>query len=575
MLENNEQPSTFNSAKADILFWSAAVILLFLGLGNGGLWASEDRWAEITREMLLNKDFLHPAINGVVYFDKPLLSYWLIAGVSLIFQSLNEFIIRLPSALCALAGLYGTIFIGRKLWNRTVGLTAGWILLSCYGFLFWGRAAAADMANLAAIILAVAWFFNREEKAGFFSYLLFYLICFLGAMTKGLPALVMPVAIILPYVIREKRWKKHLKISNFAAAFLGLGFYLIPFYLADKLPMPEFYQVPADNLTGLKLVWRENIVRVFKPFDHDDEPFFCYLYQLPRMLVPWTLFFVAGVAGIAMSWKKLKPETRWLAEASILVFVLFSASGSRRWYYILPLLPFCAIMTSLFLAEVNRMKWQTFIIALMRKLVFIAAALGLVALPVIPLWSRVVNFPPPLALLLSAPLIGAIALLIMFMDKRGKRETLEKLSGIPGEVAGIILAGTVLVGGFFCVQLPSLDIYRTEKPFALEMKKELAGIPAENIIFFKKESPKMVFYMDLNRPAPLANDVTELKKILSVRTGKIALVSYNKESSLNELQQALPAVQINKPDFIESYVPYENKKARKLCVWKINIPRGK
>ena len=136
-------------------FWCFAVIALFMFLGHNALWGSEDRWAEIAREMMLTGDILHPAINWQVYFDKPHLTYWLILPFGYLAGGLNEFIVRLPSALAALVGLYGTMVLGRKLFSAQVALAGCWMLLTGYGFLFWARAAAADVANLSAIILAV------------------------------------------------------------------------------------------------------------------------------------------------------------------------------------------------------------------------------------------------------------------------------------------------------------------------------------------------------------------------------------------------------------------------------------
>src|SRR6516225_4501983 len=74
-------------------------ILYFARLGARTLWASEFRWGEIAREMLLTRDYFWPTINGRVYFDKPLASYWLVLGVSRETSSLNEATIRFPSAL--------------------------------------------------------------------------------------------------------------------------------------------------------------------------------------------------------------------------------------------------------------------------------------------------------------------------------------------------------------------------------------------------------------------------------------------------------------------------------------------
>ncbi|QSH40297.1 glycosyltransferase family 39 protein [Lentisphaerota bacterium ZTH] len=575
MSENNQEQAV-KKDWSGLVFWVAAVFILFGGLGYYGLWASEERWAEIAREMILFKDFFHPAINGEVYFDKPLLSYWFIVGAYYVFGILNEFIIRLPSALAGLAGLYGTIYVGTKLYNRKVGITAGWLLLSSYGFIFWARVAAADMANLAAIILAVAWFLAREKKAGFFSYLIFYLICFLGAMTKGLPALVMPIVVIAPYLLMNGRWKKHLKFSNFLAAVIGLGVYYLPFHVASTTPMPEFYTTPPRDLTGLQLVWRENILRVFQSFDHNDEPFYCYFYQVPRIMIPWVLFLAAAVGWLATRWKRISSSDKWLTYASILIFILFSASGSRRWYYILPIMPFLVLIISRFLNSVdNHLRWESMTIEIMRWVVITAASLETISIILLPLWSCLLRIRPPWFTLASAPVLGVLTLTLMFLDERHDKRWLQSITGMPGKFAAILLGGTIITCGFFVVQWPSLDMFRTEKPFALQMKTELIDIPARNIVFFKKLPPKMIFYMELSSPAPVIDNASELKEFLSKAKNKVAVVSYNKKRYLKELKDVFPKDVLDNPNYKEIYMPFERSKARKLYVWIINKGAGK
>ena len=61
-----------------ILLWTAAVFSLFYNLGTMSVSGSEGRWLAVAQSMLRTGDWLHPAINGVPYFDKPLVSYWLI-----------------------------------------------------------------------------------------------------------------------------------------------------------------------------------------------------------------------------------------------------------------------------------------------------------------------------------------------------------------------------------------------------------------------------------------------------------------------------------------------------------------
>src|SRR5579862_5068826 len=80
------------------LVLALAAILFFARLGARALWSSEFRWAEIAREMLLTRNYFWPTINGIVYYDKPLGSYWMVIASTWITGGMNEAAARLPSA---------------------------------------------------------------------------------------------------------------------------------------------------------------------------------------------------------------------------------------------------------------------------------------------------------------------------------------------------------------------------------------------------------------------------------------------------------------------------------------------
>jgi len=533
-----------------IVFWAIATLVLFLQLGDRALWGSESRWAEISRNMLLTRDLFHPIINDAVYFDKPLLSYWLVLLASIATGGVGELATRVPSALAGLVALWATRSLGRRLWTEGVAQGAGWILLTSFGFVSWSRIAAADMQNLAAVILAVAWFFAHERSPGLRAYLVFYLICVVGAQMKGLAAVVVPLLALLPWLLRERRWRAHVRVSHLAAALFCGVLYYAPFYWAGHEALPQGYVPQASGLGGLDLVWRENITRFFHPFDH-VEPFYLYLYELPRVLLPWSpLFIAAAIVGFA-SLHRLDPHTRWLLEAIAIIFLFFSASGSRRWYYILPLAPFCALHMSVFLALPGWEKTKRVCLGL------IGAALltvGLVYLASPLLWPLALrwSFVPTQALRIATPSIGVIVLAI-FAVSQVWPEFLARYTGMDRPLAGLAVCAAVLLSGAFGVQQPSVETLRTTKPFALRLR-ELVRSP-EEIVFFEEAPTDVIFYLNQPRPVSVVRGKEALQRVLEGDSVPRLIVTT--QSSLAELRGVLPDDALQAPVAAEEVTPWE------------------
>ncbi len=546
------------------VFYLAAAVMLFWNLGVNHLWGSEDRWAEIARSMVFSGDWLHPAINGTVYFDKPLLTYWPIAALSALTGVMNEFVVRFPCVLAAFLALWATRDLARRTTNHErIADFAGWLLLSGYGFFFWARIAAAEMLNLAVVVLAVDWFFRRRNQAGFWSYLVFYLICFAGALAKGLPALILPPAVVAAWVLADGSWKKHLVWQNFLALPFGIAVGLLPFYLAAVLPMPEYYLQPEHGLSGLQLVWRENVLRVFQPFDHNDEPWCAYFWHVPRIMVPWVLALAGALAAAVAGWKKLSRERRWLWMGAGVIFVLFSLSGSRRWYYILPIMPFLAILIAAWL--VNGERWSEWVRKIYWWGFYIAGWVGLFGGIAMLMVLRETGLLGPL-LAVAGPammiltLAGAAAAVIVLHKCRNW--------------AGVVAAGVIGITVAFSVIYPAVGRLRTEKPFALELGGKLREVPAEQIFFFDREAPKVTFYLGTERPVRLLKNTAALKEILPVYAGKnIYIIAESRPKTLENLFSVLPALETAVPLVEEKRILHvEKPTARKLRCWLYAVP---
>jgi 4-amino-4-deoxy-L-arabinose transferase-like glycosyltransferase len=550
-----------------VIFWLTAFLLLFWGLGQKALWGSEDRWAEIVRAMLLTRDFFHPSINGLEYFDKPLLSYWLIAFVQAITGSLNELAVRLPSAIAGMVVLWGTVRLGKQLWSEVVGRTAGWLLLTSYALIFWARIGEADMQNLAAITMAVVWYWHRREKPFFLTYFVFYLICFTGAHTKGLTAVIVPVLAILPDLLRQYRWKTHLNLRNVLALLFGFAFYLIPFVIANSTSS-------GYHSSGLYLVFRENILRYFQPFDH-KEPFYVYFLYVPSLLLPWTPLFLGSLFGSGRLIRTGDKNTRWLVETIVLIFVFFTLSGSRRNYYILPIIPFCALYMSVFLQAEGNDKLKRIFLALQAALLSVVAIVELLTPALWPVVKEHIGFVPPDAIALFTPVIGIFAMSVWLLCLR-KTFPIHSLLGSSRNITLPVLSAVILMGGFFCWQHIALDVYRAGKPFALELKAEIAKakISPKDIAFYGKHTKDVVFYLDQPEPIQMLTSPEEASRFLN-SPGTVKLIIARQDCQ-EELLPLIPPAYRKKPLLTQKVYPWEKKTAfTSLTAWEIETGSGK
>ncbi len=588
---------------AEILFWAVAVIILFWGLGDRHLWGSEGRWAEICREMLLTRNYFHPQINGETYFDKPLLSYWAILAVSWVTGCLNEWVARVPSAIAGLVALWGTVSIGKRLWNHRTGYLAGWIMLTAYGFIFWSRVASADMWNVAFIVAAVAWYWRFANKPNFFFYLVFYLICFIGSNMKGLPALIIPIAVIMPDILTGKRWEQHLKplniIFNVIAFAIGVAVYLFPFYLDPKEveQLSTLTTIEANKQSGLYMIFQENIQRFFKALDHQN-PFYIYIYKMPALFLPWSpLLLVGFIYTLVKFWdftvrcakpkfnllgfigKFLKDwdEARyryWIFAAVIIIFTIFTLSSSRRGYYIIPILPFAALLTADYLRNQPVDIFKSLILAIMELALLIFAAATLFTPFVwVAIYHFLPPFFPPILTVVITPLLGVL-IIILWLMRRADSPLLNHLAGFDKTVSAIVLSMALLMGGLFCFHLNIGEKYRTEKPFALALKEFGKDVKPENFYFYLKTPDKAIFYLGLTKPVSIVKSEEDFQKMLKSKNA--VLITWRKFLETDKygrgVYQYLPKEMHGKFNLREKIQPWEKKKKHqrdKLVVWKI------
>jgi 4-amino-4-deoxy-L-arabinose transferase-like glycosyltransferase len=324
------------------LLLGISILILSAHLGLPPFWGSEGRWAVIARSMLRSGDFFSPTLAMNDYWDKPLLSYWQILPFSYIHGSVSEFTARFPSVVWAVVMLLLTYHLAKRWFEEQTALLSIGTLATTYTFVFWGRNAQVEMTN-AAMILLCLWYFikHKSDHRHTWVYILSILMA-LGANMKGLLLYAVPIFCILILSIIKKDWSWIPPLKVLAIA----GLLSLVVFLA----VPAVACIHGATWSPLHMIWKENVLRFFGLLDHKD-PFYTYFIKIFYLAAPWSLILPFAIIRCVQLARRRISQT---PEALILfgtIFIFFTLSGSRRPYYLLPILPFVAILAASILSE--------------------------------------------------------------------------------------------------------------------------------------------------------------------------------------------------------------------------------
>lgn len=189
----------------------------FLGcLGSVDLWGKREQRA--AAEAIDTADHGHWLIAEIQHrprLEKPPLPRWSIAALMTITGRRDEWIVRLPCALCALATVALVYALGRRLGGRSVGLASALILATSGFYVGEMRQAGHDgfLALFTTLALYAAWRLLEGEDAGASARpraeggwrLVFALAVGMGFLSKGPIILMLTMAAIVPYLIQARR----------------------------------------------------------------------------------------------------------------------------------------------------------------------------------------------------------------------------------------------------------------------------------------------------------------------------------------------------------------------------------
>ncbi len=293
----------------------------------------EGRYVGVAWEMMRAGDWLVPTLNGLPYFHKPPLFYWITAAAMSLLGP-GEWAARAASLLGATAGAMALFLFVRRWWGPQAALPTLVALLAQPLFYVGGQFANLDMlvagCITTAIVLLAQAALSIERGAAWRAALAgAYAAAALGVLAKGLIGAVLPALVIGAWLLPGRRWRTLLALLWWPGALIFAALAL-PWFAAMQMRFPGF----ADYFF---------VVQHFERFAaggfNNVQPFWFYPAVLALLMLPWLPWlrpqFARGRLADAQRGDLRRLMLLWAA----LVVLFFSLPKSKLLGYVLPAVP--------------------------------------------------------------------------------------------------------------------------------------------------------------------------------------------------------------------------------------------
>ena len=335
-----------------------AAALIFIWLAATA-WArplmlpDEGRYAGVAWEMLRSGDWLTPTLDGLPFFHKPPLFYWVTASAMALFGTGETAARAAPLLGSTLGALSLYLFMHRWLGERTarVGTVA---LLVQPLFFVGGQFANLDMLVAgcigATITLAAHSVLSMERGLAWRTPLAAaFAMAAMGVLAKGLIGAVLPGMVIVLWLVARRQWRVLVRLVWLP----GIALFLVlaaPWFLLMQqrfdgflhyfFVVQHFQRFTQGGFNNVQPVWfYAAVLGVF------SLPFLPWLAQLLRRDKH------AGDSGNSTGTQRDVTWLMWIWFLAVLAF--FSIPSSKLLGYILPVVPPLSCLIALGLAAVQ------------------------------------------------------------------------------------------------------------------------------------------------------------------------------------------------------------------------------
>lgn len=312
---------------------------------------SEARYAEIARLMAVSGDWITPWFRErIPFWGKPPLSFWAQASALNLLPG-REFAPRFPAWLAHLGTVwlisrYALVLAGRHraLWTALIYSSMGLVYVCAGAVLTDGFFTLGTTASLVSAGLAL-----RGEARGW--RWLFFVGLAIGLLAKGPLTLVLVGAPLGGWVLWTGRWRSLWRALPWWWGGALTLLLTLPWYLAAEVKTPGFLDY---------FIVGEHISRFLEPGWAGDR--YGSAHDQPRGTI-WLLWFWAALPWspvilwrliqrlrrhcVARAGRQLDDDQKLLLLAALVPVVFFTFSGNILATYVLPGLPFAALLLAM------------------------------------------------------------------------------------------------------------------------------------------------------------------------------------------------------------------------------------
>jgi len=293
----------------------------------------ETRYLSIAWEMRQTGHWITLHLNGLPYYDKPPLLFWLVnASWTVLGTSLWS--ARVLPVVCGMGCVALCGKLERLLAPEASG-QAAWVMLGMIFFVLFTGVVMFDVLLCLCVVAGFIGTVNYAQRGQLSGLTLLFAASVLGVLAKG-PVLFLH---LLGPIVLAPWWCD--RAPRARQVFAMAAVVLIGALPAATWAWIAFHRLSPDDAQQLLL--HQTAGRVVESFAH-RRAFWWYLPWVPVLLLPWPLLLRWKRLGAAARAAWTSSAARFGMAASLPAFVAFCVVSGKQLHYLLPLMPGTAIL---------------------------------------------------------------------------------------------------------------------------------------------------------------------------------------------------------------------------------------